>query len=113
MKKVAKHDQSAERLNYLIAHYADGYLVRFCNALRVPNPQTAKGYTVPRGCGRRLLIDYRRARKPMPESLIHRIRQVWPEVREAYLRGGSPYATSRDAAERRITLHALRTRSRS
>jgi len=95
--------ESGHRLARVIDTVAGGSLKQFEGRLHTK--------PVTRGGSRRLLIDYRKGRKPIPESVIRRVCEVYP-ILPGYLRGESRYMTAddeRDARERSKGLVAAAT----
>ena len=80
--------ESGTRLQRVIETQAGGSLKEFVYELHKQG--------VPRAGNRRYLIDYRKGRTRIPEQVILRICEVYPEIRPAYLRGESPYMTAAD-----------------
>ncbi|MDA1082506.1 MAG: hypothetical protein O2973_12715 [Gemmatimonadetes bacterium] len=85
---------SGQRLNRVIATYADGRLKGFLTALH-------KG-GVPHAGNRRYVIDYRKGRAPIPETVILRVCQVYPQVLPGYLKLETPYMTAADERDAQV-----------
>jgi hypothetical protein len=95
---------SGKRLALVIHTVAGGSLKQFEGRLRTQ--------PVTRGTNHRYLIDYRKGRRPIPESVIARVCQAYPSIQPGYLRGETPYMTAddaRDAQERAQRLTAAAT----
>ena len=93
-------EESGARLARVIDTVAGGSLKVFVGSLR-----TASG-DVPRGGNRRSMIDYKKGRVPIPETVIVRVCQVYPIILPGYLRSETPYMTAADEwdARQRNTL---------
>lgn len=97
-RKVPPFLEMGERMARLIDALAHGSLKEFAQRLRLPSGR------VPRGASRRLLFDYKKGRRAIPESVLARISEVYPTVLAGYLRGETGYMTvndERDAHARR------------
>lgn len=97
--------QSGERLTRVIATVAGGSLKQFAHSLR-------RGGELAVGSSRRLLIDYRKGRKPIPETVILRVSEMYPQILPGYLRGDTAYMTAadeQDALQRRQSLVSAAT----